>query len=142
MLVSKTTDDQNAHTQNGRRPKCSSAKRQTTKLLVCKMADDQNVVWLWCGCGLVVVLLWCGFGVVVVWLLDMIKNTFFLGSTCKIDKRGSFGAQTSSLPLKRVFEVAPSPFFFNKDKSSKKLGLSCAKLRTSLGKIGSAIFRI
>ena len=100
------------------------------------------VVWLWCGCGLVVVLLWCGFGVVVVWLLDMIKNTFFLGSTCKIDKRGSFGAQTSSLPLKRVFEVAPSPFFFNKDKSSKKLGLSCAKLRTSLGKIGSAIFRI
>ena len=28
------------------------------------------------------------------------KNNFFHGSTCKVDKRGSFGAQNTSLTLK------------------------------------------
>ena len=57
--------------------------------------------------------------------LDMLKKNFFHGSTCKVDKRGTFGAQNTSLPLKirkKGFSRLHRAHFFYKEKSSKYKG--------------------
>ena len=54
-----------------------------------------------------------------------VKKNFFHGSTCKVDKRGSFVAQNTSLPLKnwnKGFSSLHRAHFFYKGKSSKYKG--------------------
>ena len=64
-------------------------------------------------------------------IINVQKTIFFHGSTCKVDKRGSFGVQNTSLPLKnrkKGFLRLHRAHFFYKQKSSKYKGKSASGL--------------